>query len=159
MGKPVKFELEPGPNGNEEEALRAQEALAGMWDDNSLALIDYDAAVDAAARRGYTALFLVANKYDATEGHSESARLLLAHGGDPNRARPADGRTPLMMAALRGNEEIVRLAKEYAFSTGTWSSRRSSGLLLCPAMMSTPPLAGPAASAACLGTRPGSTSN
>src|SRR4051794_6577175 len=45
MGKPVKFELMPGSDdktGGEEEALRAQELLAGMWDDNSLALIDYD---------------------------------------------------------------------------------------------------------------------
>src|SRR6476661_7036313 len=49
MGKPVRFELVPEERaGGEEEALRAQERLAGMWDDNSLALIDYDAAVDAA---------------------------------------------------------------------------------------------------------------
>lgn len=49
MGKPVRFELVPDNGaGGEAEALRAQEVLAGMWDDNSLALIDYDAAVDAA---------------------------------------------------------------------------------------------------------------
>ena len=48
MGRPVRFELTPGVSGSEEEALRTQELLAGMWDDNSLALIDYDAAVDAA---------------------------------------------------------------------------------------------------------------
>ncbi len=58
MGKPVKFELVPhlnreGANGDapaaaEAAALQAQERLAAMWDDNSLALIDYDAAVDAA---------------------------------------------------------------------------------------------------------------
>lgn len=51
MGRPVKFELVPetdGETSGEEAALAAQERLAGMWDDNSLALIDYDAAVDAA---------------------------------------------------------------------------------------------------------------
>lgn len=49
MGKPVRFELVPNEGaGGEEQSLMAQQTLAGIWDDNSLALIDYDAAVDAA---------------------------------------------------------------------------------------------------------------
>lgn len=50
MGKPVSFELIPNGEGPEAEAeaSRAERALREMWDDNGLALLDYDTAVDAA---------------------------------------------------------------------------------------------------------------
>ncbi len=50
MGKPVQFELVP--NGDTPEAITeaasAEEILRHIWDDNGLALLDYDTAVDAA---------------------------------------------------------------------------------------------------------------
>ena len=51
MGKPVKFELVPARRGDaqaERDAFEAQQFLEGVWDDNGLALADYEAAVDAA---------------------------------------------------------------------------------------------------------------
>ncbi len=51
MGRPVRFELvpaRPGDPASEREAQAAEAVLQQLWDDNGLALTDYDAAVDAA---------------------------------------------------------------------------------------------------------------
>jgi hypothetical protein len=50
MGKPVQFELIPNGDSAEAqtEAARCEAILRQIWDANSLALVDYDAAVDCA---------------------------------------------------------------------------------------------------------------
>lgn len=50
MGKPVRFELIPNESTPEAARLAQQteQALANIWSENNLALLDYDAAVDAA---------------------------------------------------------------------------------------------------------------
>lgn len=50
LGRPVKFELKPNGEGRaaQEEARQTEQALEQLWQDNNLAQLDYDTAVDAA---------------------------------------------------------------------------------------------------------------
>jgi hypothetical protein len=50
MGKPIQFELisNSDDQAGDDLAAKCEQALREIWDDNGLALVDYDAAVDAA---------------------------------------------------------------------------------------------------------------
>ncbi len=59
-------------------------------------------------RLGWTPLH-----YAASRGRAQTARMLIAHGAIINAPGP-DGTTPLMMAALSGNAEVVDLLRRNA---------------------------------------------
>jgi len=71
-------------------------------------LIERDAAVDAVATNGRTALWLACESADDSTGRIAVAKLLLEHGANPRRTGD-DGSTPLHIAAYRGPIEMVEL--------------------------------------------------
>ena len=67
-------------------------------------------AVDHVNRLGWTALLEAVILGDGGPAHTEIARLLLAHGADPNRA-DGQGVTPLAHAEQRDQQAIAALLR------------------------------------------------
>lgn len=72
---------------------------------------------------GRSAVFVAAQ-----HGQVDVVRVLLAHGGDPNRARTTDRATPLFIAAQVGRLDIVRVLLEFGADTSIATTHQATAV-------------------------------
>ena len=83
-----------------------------------LALLEHGAAPNAPARNGATAL--TASVHSSTRSNREAVELLLKYGARVN-VRSRSGWTPLMLACLWGEAEVVELLLQHGADANTFT--------------------------------------